>query len=162
VVVLAVPGYFGVRKAMADRASAERNAALRRGVQLWQQGNAASAVPQFTTAARELPRSALPHIYLSRMARERGDLTTAFNEAARAAELEPRNALALREVGTVLLARSDFEGARRFFVRAIRENPSDRAAMGWLACALHRLGDEEQSARWSGRAGVGSWSACFQ
>jgi serine/threonine-protein kinase len=162
VVVLAVPGYFGVRTVMVDRTSPERNAALRRGVLLWQQGNAANAVPQFTTAARELPRSALPHIYLSRLARERGDLNAAFDEAARAAELEPRNALALREVGAVLLARSDFEGARRFFVRAIQANPRDQVAMGWLACSLHRIGDDDQAARWSARAGAGGWSSCLR
>lgn len=159
--ILAVPGYFGAKKFMADRATPERNAALRRGVQLWQQGNGAGAVAEFTTAARELPKSAMPHVYLSRLARERGDIATAFAEAASAARLEPRNALALREVASVLLARGDLEGARRFFVRTLRESPGDRVAMGWLACTLHRLGLEDQSARWSGRAGVGPWSSCF-
>jgi serine/threonine protein kinase len=162
VVVLGVGGYFGARKVMADRASPQRNAALQRGVQLWQQGRGANAVPEFTTAARELPASALPHIYLSRLARERGDLDAAFNEAARAAELEPRNPLALREVGAVLLARGDFDGARRFFVRALRANPRDRAAMGWLACSLQRLGDQEQAGRWAARAGPGGWSSCLR
>jgi serine/threonine protein kinase len=161
-VVLGVGGYFGARKVMADRASPQRNAALQRGVQLWQQGRGANAVPEFTTAARELPASALPHIYLSRLARERGDLDVAFNEAARAAELEQRNPLALREVGSVLLARGDFDGARRFFVRALRATPRDRAAMGWLACSFHRLGDEEQAARWSARAGPGGWTSCLR
>jgi Flp pilus assembly protein TadD len=160
--VLAVPGYFGARKVMANRASPARNAALQRGVQLWRQGKGASAVSEFTTAARELPRSALPHIYLSRLARDGGDLTAAFNEAARAAQLEPRNSLALREVGDVLLARDDLEGARRFYVRAVQANPRDRTAMGWLACSLHRLGDEDQAARWSARAGPGSWAACLR
>ena len=89
-------------------------------------------------------------------------MTVAFDEAARGAELEPRNAVALREVGAVLLARSDFEGARRFFVRAIRANPRDQAAMGWLACSLHRLGNEEQAVRWSARAGPGDWTSCLR
>jgi tetratricopeptide (TPR) repeat protein len=150
------------RREMLRRTLPERNPALRRGVRLWQQGNAAAAVPEFTSAAQQLPRSAMPHVYLSRLARERGDLSTAFDEAARATELEPRNAVALRELGAVLLARGDFEGARRFFVRALRVNPRDAASMGWLACSLHRLGDAEQAARWSARAGPGAWSSCLR
>jgi len=109
-----------------------------------------------------MPRSALPHIYLARLARERGDLGAAITEATTAARLEPNNALALREVGSVLLARGELEGARRFFLRSLRANPGDKIAMGWLACTLHKLGDEDASARWSARAGVGAWSACFQ
>jgi protein kinase-like protein len=160
--VLAVPGYFGFRKVMADRASPESNAALQRGVQLWRRGMGEVAAAEFTTAARELPNSALPHIYLSRLARERGDLAVALDEAGRGARLEPNNALALREVGAVLLARNDYEGARRFLVRAIRANPQDQTAMGWLACSLNRLGDREQALRWSARAGAGAWSACVR
>jgi serine/threonine protein kinase len=165
VIVLAVGGYFGVTQVMSNRASSaspERNAALQRGVALWQRGMGEVAQAEFTTAASQMPKSALPHIYLSRLARERGDLNTALNEAGRAAQLEPSNALALREVGLVLLARGDFEGARRFFVRAVRANPRDQAAMGWLACALHRLGQADQVARWSSRAGAGAWSACLR
>jgi len=114
---------------------------------VWQQGKAAIAVPEFNTAVRELPASALPHIYLARLARERGDVNAAFDEATRAVQLEPRNLLALRELGSVLLARGDFESARRFFVRALRVNPRDQAAMGWLACSLHRLGQDDPAAR---------------
>jgi eukaryotic-like serine/threonine-protein kinase len=162
VLILAVPGYFGARKVMANRATPRQNAALQRGVQLWQQGKAANAVSELTTASLEMPMSALPHIYLSRLARERGDLNAAFDEAARAAQLEPRNALAMRELGAVLLARGDLEGARRFFVRALRVNPRDQAAMGWLACSFHRIGDEDQAARWSARAGPGGWTSCLR
>lgn len=162
VVLLAVPGYFGARKLMADRASPESNASLRRGVQMWQQGKGEIAELDFAKAARELPRSALPHIYLSRLARERGDMPAAVAEAGRAASLEPNNALALREMGSVLLARGNNEAARRFFVRALRVNAGDKTSMGWLACSLHRLGDTQQAARWSARAGTGAWSACLQ
>lgn len=163
-VILGAGGYFGATqwRATRGRGTSEQNGALRRGVQLWQRGMGDVAEAEFNTAARQMPRSAMPHVYLSRLARERGDLSTAFSEAARAAELEPRNALASREVGAVLLARGDFESARRFFVRALRANPGDRAAMGWLACSLHRLGDDDQAARWSARAGTGAWSSCLQ
>jgi len=159
--VILVGGYFGLTKVQANRRMPERNAALQRGVRLWQEQKSDIAEAEFTTAASQMPRSALPHIYLARIARERGDMTVAFNEAARAAELEPRNALAMRELGSVLLSRGDFEGARRFFVRAVRVNPTDRVAMGWLACTLQKLGDATQAARWSARAGPGAWSSCL-
>ena len=161
VFMLAVPGYLGVKRVIADRARPERNASLRRGVQMWQQGKGEIAELDFAKAARELPKSALPHVYLSRLARERGDFNVARTEAAQAARLEPGNALALREVGSVLLARGDYAGARRFFVRALRANPRDRTAMGWLACSLQRLGETDEAGRWSARAGQGPWSACF-
>ena len=162
VVLLAMPGYFAAKRWMADRAAPQNNAALQRGVQLWQEQKGDIAEAEFTAAARQLPASALPRIYLSRLARERGDLNVALNEAGQAVRLEPTNALALREMGSVLLARSDYDGARRFFVRAVRANPRDQTAMGWLACALHRLGEIDQSARWSARAGVGGWSSCLR
>jgi cytochrome c-type biogenesis protein CcmH/NrfG len=162
VAVLGLGGYFGARKVMADRATPGQNASLQRGIQMWQQGKGEIAELDFQKAARELPRSALPHIYLSRMARERGDLPAAFAEAQRAANLEPNNALALREMGSVLLARGNNEAARRFFLRALRVNPQDQTAMGWLACSLQKLGDAPAAARWAGRAGNGPWSACLR
>src|SRR5439155_26252974 len=155
-------GYFGMKQVRASRATPQQNAALRRGVQLGQQGKAANAVSELTTASIELPTSALPHIYLSRLARGGGDLAGAFDEATRAVQLEPRNVLALRELGSVLLARGDFESARRFFVRTLRVNPRDQTAMGWLACSLHKLGQDDQAARWSARAGTGGWSSCLR
>jgi tetratricopeptide (TPR) repeat protein len=161
-VLILVAGYFALTKVRANRRLPERNAALQRGVRLWQEQKTDIAEAEFNAAASQMPRSALPHIYLSRIARERGDMTTAFNEAARAAEFEPRNSLAMRELGSVLLARGDFEGARRFFVRAVRVNPADRVAMGWLACSLQKLGDSTQAARWSLRAGPGAWSSCVE
>ena len=162
VVVLAAGGYFAATKMRPKDTSPERNAALQRGVLLWQQGKSANAVSELTTASIELPTSALPHIYLARLARERGDVAGAFDEATRAVQLEPRNALASRELGSVLLARGDFEGARRFFVRALRANPRDQTAMGWLACSLHKLGEDVKATRWSARAGTGGWSSCLR
>lgn len=81
-------------------------------------------------------------------------------EAARAAQLEPNNAVALREMGSVLLASGNYDVARRFFARALRAAPEDRVAMGWLGCTLHRLGQAEQATRWLQRAGQGPWTAC--
>ena len=160
VVLLAIPGYFAVTKWLSSSRSPERNAALTRGVQLWQQRQVAAAQVEFARASTEMPQSALPHIYLSRMARESGDMPRARAEAARAAQLEPNNAVALREMGSVLLASGNYDLARRFFARALRAAPEDRVAMGWLGCTLHRLGQAEQATRWLQRAGQGPWTAC--
>ncbi|HEU4996390.1 MAG TPA: protein kinase [Gemmatimonadaceae bacterium] len=162
VVLLAVGAFIGARSETAADWTADRNPAMRRGVRLWQEGKPELAAAEFNAATRQLPRRAMPHVYLSRIARERGDLSAAFREAARAAQLEPNNALALREVGSVFLARNDYDAARRFFVRALRVNPSDKVAMGWLACSFHRMGDPDQSSRWAARAGEGPWSACLR
>jgi Tfp pilus assembly protein PilF len=161
VAVLAIAGALAGSRMMRGRQRTS-SPALRRGVVLWQQGQASSAGTEFMIAARELPASAMPHIYLSRIARERGDAETAFNEAATAAKLEPNNALALREVGAVLLSRGDNDAARRFFVRALKVNPTDHAAMGWLACSFNRMGYSDEAARWSQRAGAGDWSSCLR
>ena len=63
---------------------------------------------------------------------------------------------------SAFLARGNPELARRMFVRAVRANPSDKTAMGWLACSFQRLGDPAQAQRWSARAGSGPWSACLR
>jgi cytochrome c-type biogenesis protein CcmH/NrfG len=163
VTVLVLAGAaVGAQRYLVWRAQPENNASMRRGMALWQQRNAAAAETEFASAANQLPRSALPHIYLARLKRERGDLAGATQEATRAAQLEPDNALALREAATVFMARGDNERARRLFVRALRVNPGDRTSMGWLACSLQRLGEVEQAARWAGRAGAGPWSACLR
>ena len=161
VVVLAGAG-FGAMKYMQWRGQPENNAALKRGVALWQAKNLPSAEIELSAAAVQLPTSALPHIYLSRVKRERGDLTGALQEAARAAQLEPNNGLALREAGSAFLARGNPELARRMFVRAVRANPNDKAAMGWLGCSFARLGDAQQAQRWITRAGPGAWTACLR
>jgi eukaryotic-like serine/threonine-protein kinase len=159
--LLAIPGYFAANRWLGTGAqSPERNDALVRGLRLWQEGSPTAAQVEFARASVEMPRSALPHIYLSRMAREGGNQELARREASNAVQLEPNNGAALREMGSVLLAERNYDVARRFFVRAVRANPNDRAAMGWLGCTFQLLGQADQAARWMGRAGPGSWTAC--
>ena len=159
-VVLAIPAFIlGSRYLPANRPSAQ-NASLERGIRLWQQRSPAAAESEFIRAAREMPTSALPHVYLSRLARERGNLEVARTEGATAVRLEPGNALALREMGMVLLAMQNYDASRRFFARALRANPTDRAAMGWLSCALQKMGQVDQAERWRQRAGTGPWLSC--
>jgi serine/threonine protein kinase len=161
VVVLAIGG-FTAMNFMGNGLASSGSASLDRGVQLYQQGQPGPAEREFMQAAKDMPESALPHVYLSRMAREQGNLEVARIEAGRAARLEPNSVVALREMGSVLLAAGNYDVARRFFVRALRADPSDRASMGWLGCALQRLGQPDQAARWIERAGPGAWAGCLR
>ncbi|HYC50837.1 MAG TPA: hypothetical protein VEB19_07005 [Gemmatimonadaceae bacterium] len=136
------------------------NPSLQRGVDYWQRGQRELAVAEFSRAARDNPKTALPHVYLSRMAREVGNMTLAGQEATLAVQAEPNNAVALREMGSYLLAAGNFELSRRFYVRALQVNPDDRASQGFLGCALIKLGRTDEGTRWTNRAGQGSWSGC--
>jgi tetratricopeptide (TPR) repeat protein len=135
---------------------------LDQGVAYWQRGQRELAVAEFSRAARDNPKDALPHVYLSRMAREVGNMTLAGQEASLAVKAEPDNAVALREMAAYLLATSNYELSRRFYVRALQANPDDRMAQGFLACTLIKLGRHDEAMRWMNRAGQGSWSSCMQ
>ena len=138
------------------------DASITKGVEYWQRGQRELAVAEFSRAARDNPKSAVPHIYLSRMAREVGNMTLAGQEATQAVQLEGNNALALREMAAYLLAAGNYELSRRFYVRALQANPEDRTAQGFLGCTLIKLGRFDEGMRWMNRAGQGSWSACAQ
>jgi tetratricopeptide (TPR) repeat protein len=154
VVVLAIGGaawaFFGMN----------RGPSLDRGVEYWQRGQRELAIAEFSRAARENPASALPHVYLSRMARESGNLPLAGEEASKAVQAEPNNAVALREMGSYLLAAGNHELARRFYVRALQANPEDRSSMGFLGCTMLKLGRIDEGTKWMNRAGQGAWSGC--
>ena len=138
------------------------DAAIARGVEYWQRGQRELAVGEFTRAARDNPDAALPHVYLSRIARESGNMTVAGQEVEQAVRAEPNNYIALREMGAYLLASGNYELARRFYVRALEANGQDQASMGFLGCTLLRLGRTDEGMRWLNRAGQGSWSTCAQ
>lgn len=134
--------------------------AIDRGVAYWQRGQRELAVGEFSRAARENPKSALPHVFLSRMAREVNNLSLAGQEATLAVQAEPTNPIALREMGSYLLAAGNYELSRRFYVRALQQAPDDRMAQGFLGCALIKLGRFDEGMRWMQRAGQGAWSGC--
>ena len=134
--------------------------AIERGVEYYTRGQRELAVGEFSRAARENPKSALPHVFLSRMAREVNNLTLAGQEATLAVQAEPTNPVALREMGSYLLAAGNYELARRFYVRALQQNPNDKMAQGFLGCALVKLGRFDEGMRWMQRAGQGAWSRC--
>lgn len=133
---------------------------MERAVAAYTAGDRITAKRDFALAAQRNPRSADPHIYLGRIAREEGDAAIAARELNTAVTLEPENAIALREMGAHLLALGNLELARRFYVRAVTQAPDDRLALGYLACTLARLGRFAEAQRFHQRAGQGDWSAC--
>src|SRR3712207_6485783 len=50
--------------------------------------------------------------------------------------------------------------ARRFYVRAVQADTTDKTAQGYLGCAMVRLGRRDEGQRWLTRAGPGNWSSC--
>lgn len=138
----------------------DRGPSLDAGVEYWQRGQRELAIAEFSRAARENPNSALPHVYMSRMAREAGNMVLAGEEATKAVQAEPNNAIALREMASYLLTAGNYEVARRFYVRALEVNPADRASQGFLGCTLIRLGRSDEGMKWMNRAGQGAWSGC--
>ena len=156
--LIAVP--LGVWWYMQSRPGSDRSLAA--AEQLYANGDRAQARLAWAGIARARPELALPHVYLARIAREQGEIATAQQELNEAIRLEPENALALREMGGLLLATGNPELARRFYVRAVEANPQDRVAQGYLGCALVRLGRYDDGRRFLDRAGSGDWSACAQ
>lgn len=143
----------------ARRSSPEKQ--MNEAIAAMQSGRREAARGAFSEIARQNPDLATPHIFLSRMAREEGDLGGARRELDIAIRLEPRNAVAQREMGLILFSAGSYELARRFFVRALGLNPEDRASMGYLGCALSRLNRFDEAQRFITRAGPGSWSTCL-
>jgi hypothetical protein len=74
----------------------------------------------------------------------------------------PTNHIALREMGSYLLTVGNNDVARRFYIRAIQADTSDREVKGWLGCALARLGNQPEAMKWGGYAGAGPWTTCIQ
>ena len=134
--------------------------ALQRGIDDYRRGQREAAAGEFTKASRDNPNDPLPHVYLSRMAREVGNMTLAAQEAQTAVKLAPDNAVALRELGLYLFSAGNYDLSRRFLVRAVQADTGDRMAMGYLGCAMIRLGRPTEGQVWLNRAGQGDWSRC--
>ncbi|MEO7965013.1 MAG: tetratricopeptide repeat protein, partial [Gemmatimonadaceae bacterium] len=135
---------------------------LARGRQAYAAGDRTTAKNSFGVVAGAQPTLAEPHIYLGRIAREEGNFPAASEQLRRAVELEPSNALAMRELAALLLATNQLELARSFYERAIRLNPEDKASLGYMGCTLARLGRPDLAQRFAARAGPGSWQQCLQ
>lgn len=136
------------------------NASYDQGVVAYREGRREAASGAFHKAALDAPDDPMPHVYLARMEREAGNLNNANAEAVKAVQLGPENGSALRELASALFAQQNFEGARKFYVRAVTADTTDRLSQGFLGCTLIRLGNAEQGVKWLGRAGTGAWSSC--
>ncbi|HEY3114313.1 MAG TPA: tetratricopeptide repeat protein [Gemmatimonadaceae bacterium] len=138
------------------------SSSLTAGIDAMQNGQRERARGEFAKAVKDDPNAATPHVFLARLAREEGDLATARAQLDTALRLEPKNAIALREMGLVLFSSKQYDLARRFFVRAVQTNPQDRASQGYLGCALMRLNRVQEGTKFISNAGTGPWQACLQ
>jgi hypothetical protein len=136
------------------------SAAYDQGVLAFQEGRKEAAEASFRKASTDAPNDPMPHVYLARMERERGNLNNANTEAVQAVKLGPTNASALRELASVLFASQQYDAARTFYIRTLKIDGNDRLAQGYLGCSLVRLGRLDEGARWIARAGTGAWTAC--
>jgi tetratricopeptide (TPR) repeat protein len=134
--------------------------AFANGVTAYREGRREAAAGEFLKAAKEDPNDPMPHVYLARMAREAGNINTANTEAVTAVRLGPTNGVALRELASVSFVQQNYDAARRFYIRAVQADSTDRLAQGFLGCSLVRLGRMDEGMRWINRAGPGAWSSC--
>jgi len=158
--VVIVLGAIGGYAMFARRGNPTQD--MEQAVTMMQTGQREASRTEFSRIARENPNLASPHVFLARLAREDGDIQGARRELDTAIRLEPKNAIALREMGLILFSTGDYELARRFFVRAVQVNPADNSSQGYLGCALARLNRIEEAQRFLTRAGPGVWSSCTQ
>ena len=136
------------------------NKSYEEGVTAYKEGRREAAAGAFIKATKDNPNDPMPHVYLSRMAREAGNLATAQQEAVKAVQLGPNNAIALRELASASFAQQNYDAARRFYIRALQIDATDRLSQGYLGCSLVRLGRLDEGVRWIQRAGTGPWTAC--
>jgi tetratricopeptide (TPR) repeat protein len=155
VILLGVGGYF-----LFGRGSTSDS--LNTGIDALKNGQNERARGEFAKAVKDDPENPTPHVFLARIARTEGDLATARAQLDTALRLDSKNGIALREMGLVLFSSRQYDLARRFFVRAITANSEDRAAQGYLGCAMMRLGRVTEGTKWIRNGGTGPWQACLQ
>lgn len=156
VLVLVVGGVFWYNRGSGADAN------MTAGIDAMKNGQLEKARGEFAKAVKAEPNAATPHVFLARLSRNQSDLATARAELDTALRLEPQNAIALREMGLVLFSSKQYDLARRFFVRAVQANPQDRAALGYLGCAMMRLNRVQEGTNFITKAGTGAWTACLQ
>jgi len=155
IVLLVGGGYFFFGRGTSG-------SSLTAGVDAMNNGLREKARGEFAKAVNADPNSPRPHIFLARLARQESDLATARAQLDTALRLDPKNAIALREMGLILFASRQYDLARRFFVRAVQANPQDLASQGYLGCAMMRLNRVPEGTKWISGAGTGPWQACLQ
>lgn len=152
-VLIMVVAYFVVNNSSYDKQMAT-------GVDLMRSGQVEAARAQFARVAQSYPDQSNPHVFLSRLSRNDGDLRAARQELDTAIRIDPSNELALREMGILLISAKNPDLARRFLIRAAQLEPTDSSAQGYLGCALIQLKRFDEAQRFLSRAGDGSWTSC--
>lgn len=152
VIIIVIAGFFAF--------GSHGNSSLDQGVAAYKAGQREVALSAFTKASREDPKSVLPHVWMARMARDVGNFTLAGQELSTALEIDPNSPVALREMGANMLQQGNAELARRFYVRAVTADPTDKTSQGYLGCALMRLNRVSEGTAFLNRAGPGPWSSC--
>ncbi|MDP9205864.1 MAG: hypothetical protein M3P12_10485 [Gemmatimonadota bacterium] len=155
VVLLIIGGYFAFRGGSSGDG-------LSAGIDAMNNGQRERARGEFAKAVKDDPTAATPHVFLARLARQEADLATARAQLDTALRLEPKNAIALREMGLILFSSRQYDIARRFFVRAVEANPKDLASQGYLGCTMMRLNRIPEGTKFINNAGNGPWTACLQ
>lgn len=135
---------------------------LSAGIDAMANGQRERARGEFAKAVNNDPKAATPHVFLARIAREDGDLATARAQLDTALRLDPKNSVALREMGLVVFSTKQYDLARKFFIRAVQANPQDRAALGYLGCSMMRLNRATEGINFISKAGNGPWQACLR
>ena len=158
-IVIAVVVIAGIGAALMFRPDSSHSI-LDEGIRAYSANDRATAAMKFEQASRAMPTSALPHVYLSRMAREVGNYTVANQELQLALKNEPSSLEARREYGSLFLAQGNYDMARTFYVRALEVSATDKPSQGWLGCSLIRLNRIQEGQQWLSRAGPGAWSTC--
>lgn len=130
------------------------------GVMAYTKGSIETAQMEFKKAMEANPKDTRALTYLGRISREQHDNAGAQKYLEQAIQIEPENALALRELGSVLLAEGQPELARRSYVHSLNVNQTDRVAQGFLGCALLQLQRDDEAKKWFDRAGAGDWTGC--
>jgi tetratricopeptide (TPR) repeat protein len=146
----------------AFRGGGSSGGGLTAGIDAMKNGQRERARGEFAKAVKDDPNAPTPHVFLARISRDEGDLASARAQLDTALRLDPKNQIALREMGLVLFASKQYDLARRFLVRAVQANPQDRSAQGYLGCALMRLGRAQEGTNFINKAGNGSWQSCLQ
>ena len=151
-IIIVIAGFFAF--------GSHGNSSLDQGVAAYKAGQREVALSAFTKASREDPKSVLPHVWMARMARDVGNFTLAGQELSTALEIDPNSPVALREMGANMLQQGNAELARRFYVRAVTADPTDKTSQGYLGCALMRLNRVPEGTAFLNHAGPGPWSSC--
>lgn len=150
--LLVVAGWYAYGHRDSDDLSA--------AIEQMKSGQREAARAGFAKYAASHPDEAEPHVFLARLAREDGDEFTARREIDAAIRIAPNNFQALREMGLFLYSKGNYSLARSFFIRALRSNPTDPSAQGYLGCSLLKMNHPDEARRFLSRAGSGTWSTC--